>query len=270
MQHKTLRIIAAILGGLSLTCIVTYNYLAIKNADVDIRWAVKVAPVTFYMIFVMLYILLYRVTVYSILTLTILFTCMLADIFIEIYDIPFENFIDNPTLYFILGGIFYFIARILLTILFMLKPYNKISRIYHERIRLVISHLLFQSVYIALGITVLVIKFSAVSICIALYLSLGFGLSQSYAFLRIGHVKNLRYEESVLASCLGFVAICLFNIAQLFIIISTYTKILPWYIKLISSNIYWFALALLTISIIRSPSEDTERGYFIVPTIYEF
>lgn len=270
MQHKTLRIIAGILGCLSLGCVVTYNYLAIRDIDPDIRWAVKVSPVAIYILFTMLYILLYRITVYSILTLSILFTCMLGDIFIEIYDIPFENFIDNPTLYFILGGISYFIARILLTGLFMLKPYNKISRIYHEKVRIITCHLLFVSAYIALAITVLVIRFNTVSICVAIYLMIGFGFAQSYAFLRIGAVRNLKYEESVLSSCLGFISICLFNISQLFIIISTYTKILPWYIKLISCNIYWVALALLTISIIRSKSEDVERGYFLIPIVYEF
>ena len=270
MQHKTLRIIAGILGCLSLCCMVTYNYLAIRETDTDIRWAMKVGPITLYMIFTMLYILLYRITVYSILTLSILFTSMLGDIFIEIYDVPFENFIDNPKMYFILGGIAYFISRILLTALFMLKPYNEISRIYHEKMRIIACHSLFVSAYIALGITVLVIRFNTVSICVAIYLMVGFGFAQSYAFLRIGAVRNLKYEESVLSSCLGFLSICLFNISHLFIIISTYTKILPWYIKLISCNIYWVGMALLTISIIRSKCEDVERGYFRIPIIYEF
>ena len=272
MEHRCMKIVGVLLVVCILTLSILYDYYTLDHASLDIRMGLKVSPVLCYMLYTTIYFFVYRVTIYSAFMLGTLFLCLLGDIFIVLYDPAVENAMDNKMLYFIVGGTFFFVARLLLIAIFALKPYSRISIIRYHRGRIILSHILFTLPFLILAILNLALtkSISFSSVAVSLYLFLGFGLPMSYAFLRIGALENCEVMESFYSCYFGFVGITVFNISDVLLLLCMYTTLLPSFCFLISINLYWLALLFLTISIIRTSSTITEKGEFTLPLMQQF
>jgi len=281
MEHKHMKIIGVFLIISVVTISILYDYYTLTHASLDIRMGLKVTPVICNMVYIAIYFLIYRVTIYSAFMLGALFLCMLGDIFIVLYDPAVENAMDNKMLYFIVGGAFFFVARLLFIVIFALKPYSRISIIRHHRGRVILSHILFTLPFLILAILNLALSryfidvdaqayISFPTVAVSLYLFLGFGLPMSYAFLRIGALENCEVMESFYSCYFGFVGITIFNVSDILLLMCMYTALLPSFCFLISINLYWLALLFLTLSIIRTPFTSTEKGEFALPIMQQF
>jgi len=202
------------------------------------------------------YMFIYRVSIYSSIVLFSLFLCSIGDVLIGLYDPSVAYIYRSQTIYFVVGGICFFLARVLFCIMFMVKPYTKIDIIHYSWKKMLLSHILFMIPFIILGILNIVKETSFITISVFIYIFFGFGIQLSYAFLRIGVLK----EESKWSCIFGFIGMFLFNISDILLFISMYTNWVPTYVIPISDNVYWLAIYLICISIVRSSNEYIEKG----------
>ena len=261
MQHRVFKI----LGFSALLVIFVfasiYNCLIIINAGFDYRIVIKSCPITTLILLVFSYMCVYRVTIYSSIILMSLHLCLFGDIFIGLYDPSASYIAKNEMTYFIVGGSCFFIARMLFGLAFVIKPYKKFSVIIHPWKKLLLSHLICVIPFTILGILNILRMVSFVNIAIFVYVFFGFGFQLSYAYLRI----NSDLEESKWSSIFGFIGMFLFNISDILLFISMYTDWVPIYVMPISDNIYWAAIYLISISVVRSPYEQIEMGKHYIP-----
>lgn len=269
MQHIKFRIFAGVLACLIATFSGLYIYFKLEDRDIGLRLGMKLSPVLSCMTYIALYIYFYRITIYSSFSLISLFFCMLGDLFLELYDPTIES-VENGetyrTFYFILGGGFFMFARLLLMLIFMIKPFTRISLIRHRPIiKTILSHVIFTIPFLVLGTIIWIRESNFISGCTFVYLIVSFGLPASYAYLRIGALNSLEETSESKVSCyIAFCGINIFNISDVLLIITMFTNWLPSYSGLISDVLYWLAMYLLTISVIRTSDENSENGIFTI------
>jgi hypothetical protein len=261
-MHNSFRILSVLTLAMIIAIVGVYDYFIIMENNLSIQIFLKISPLVIMLILIFLYFIIYRLTIYSVLVMGSLFLCLLGDVFMALYD---PSILNENYIYFILSGIFFLLARILLTFLFMIKPYKRIFFIKFPIKKLIISHVISFIIFLVLGILPLIYHVSFVSISIFLYLLFGFGFLTSYAFLRIGALKDYEIEESKTSCILAFLGISLFNKADIILLITMYTSLLPKHMVLVSDNIYWLSMYLLTISIVRSSEEHVEKGLTYFP-----
>jgi hypothetical protein len=267
MQHLKFRIFAGILACLITTFSGLYIYFTLDHRDIGLRLGMKISPVFACMTYVALYMYCYRITIYASFSLLSLFFCLLGDLFLELYDPVIES-VENGetyrTFYFILGGGFFMFGRLLLMVIFMIKPFTRISLIrQHSNIKIILSHIIFTIPFLVFGVYNWIREPNFISGCTFIYLVVSFGLPASYAYLRIGALNNLEEVKESKVSCyIAFCGINIFNFSDLLLIISMFTNWLPSYTGLISDVFYWLAMYLLTISVIRTSDENSENGIF--------
>ena len=250
MFHRNFRIICSVFLLGILSFVVSYDCLKLNYIFPTPTLIVKIGPLFFMMIINALYFILYRFTIYSIFMFITLFFSFLGDLFMGLYD-------SKEPVYIICGGAAFFIARISLLTNFMIYPSSPLRLIRHDCLNTVFSHILFTTPFILVGIFLL--DGTVISILNLLYFILGFGFQLSYSFLRIRAIE----EESKFSTVIAFTGMLLFNIADCFLLISIFTTVLPPYWIVISDNIYWTSMYLLTISILRTSGPDNER--FLLP-----
>lgn len=262
MQHIKFRILSALLACLITVFVGLYIYFTITNRDLGLKLGIKICPVVCCMIYTILYIINYRFTIYSCFTFLSLFFCMLGDLFIGLYDPVLENTGKDQTVYFILGGGCFMAARFILMIIFMIKPFSRISIIRYDKIKAILLHINCTLPYLIFAIYNWIRIPNFISGCTFAYLTVFFGLPASYAYLRIGALDNLEVKESEISCYIALYGITFFNISDILLIIGMFTNWLPASTVLVSNVIYWIAIYLLTISIIRTSDERMERGIF--------
>jgi len=262
MQHIKFRILSALLACLISVFASLYVYFTLNGENIGLRLGIKISPVLSCMVYVILYCLYYRFTVYSCFTFLSLILCMLGDLFIGIYDPTLENSVNNKMIYFILGGGFFMIARILFMVIFMIKPFARISLIRHDKLKTILLHINCTLPYLIFAIYNWIRESNFISGCTFIYLTLCFGLPISYAYLRIGVLDNLEVKESEISCYIALFGMTFFNISDILLIVSMFTDWLPASTGLVSDVIYWLAIYLLTISIIRTSDEKMEKGIF--------
>jgi hypothetical protein len=264
MQHLKFRILAGFLACLVIVFAGLYTNFTINHSTIDIRLGLKISPILSCILFIILYIFYYRLTIYSVFVLGSLFLCMFGDIFLGLYDPNIEDIVNNKMIYFILGGSFFMVARILLIVTFMIKPFSRISLIRHNKVNLMVSHIVFTFPFLCFAIFNCVRDPGFISFSTFVYLTFTFGLPQSYAYLRVDSLNNIEVTESVYSCYIAFIGITLFNISDILLIISMFTNWLPPNSALLSDNIYWIAIYLITISIIRTSDENLEKGIYTI------
>lgn len=261
MEHRIFKICGFSALLLIIVFASIYNCLVIINSGFEYRIVVKTCPMIILTFLIFGYMFIYRVSIYSSIILFSLFFCTLGDILIGIYDPSVAYISRNQTIYFIVGGSFFLIARVLFCIMFMFKPYRKVDIIRHSWKKMILSHIIFMIPFIVLGILNIVKETSFITISVFIYMFFGFGIQLSYAFLRIGALE----EESKWSSLFGFIGMFLFNISDILLFISMYTDWVPSYVTPISDNIYWLAIYLICISVVRSSNEYIEKGNSYIP-----
>jgi hypothetical protein len=243
-MEKKILLVLIFIGILELGCIIFYDYSFISEKYIQSRWIIYICILSLDVMFVFVHLLLYPPTRYLIFILLSLILFLLGDIFIQIYDQPFENFIDNPASYAILAGSCYFLARILLTIIFALRDGTEIIEIARKVV--CFSHFLFTVPYLAFGITFLCLRPSYITGFIFIYLSLSFSFLQSYALMRFIKEKGIS----------PLISVSLLNFSHVMIISLMYNKSIPQLLKLLATNTYWVSMFLLTTSILSSNIES--------------
>lgn len=270
MEHKTFRILTL----LSILCIIgaTIGFNLVENDK--IKLVLKIFPVSILIALSFFYIIHYKFTYYAFLTSLVLFFCLLGDIFMSLFEPSIAGQMSDKDFYLIMGGASFLTARIILIFVFALnteknkhstetiisprKVLNSSSNRFIKYKRLVfwISHICFNLPFVALGIIFLIFfKYSEISIFVLIYFILGFGTQLSYAFLRINAIP----EESIVASIFGFVGMFCFNVSDVFLLTTLLTNLLPNYTIIISNYIYWLAMILITISIVRYSETSVEK-----------
>ena len=231
-------ILISVLAGL-------YDYFVyVVGINIGYRLILKICPMMVLIFLSFTHLIISKITLYSCGILFSLLMFTIADLFLAMY----EPGPDNTTAYIIFGGSFFFVARLLLAVVFSIKPRDHVCLINYDYKTLIISHFAFSSPFIILSITNMIYFQTFISYLIGVYMILGFGLPLSYAYLRI---NNSELEESKSASIFAFVGVLLFNISDIFLFISMFTQLLPAYFIVISDNIYWLSMFLITISMDR-------------------
>lgn len=266
MHHKLFRISLILEAILLIALVVLYNYFAFTEINLEIKLLLKVFPLLSLMLIVILYFQIYRLTIYSLGILASLLFCVIGDFFVGLYQKETIFVSNEQSVYFILGGGFFLFARLLLCVVFIVKPYRNFSLIKFPYKKTFICHIIFVFPFIILGILELIYDQTLVSVSIFLYSFFGFGFTLSYSFLRIGQLSNnnsdseIEIEESKISSLVAFIGILLFNFSDIILILSL-INIIPEFFIIISDNIYWLAMYLLTASIVRSSNELIEKGF---------
>lgn len=275
MEHKLFKILSIVLFLISILFVTLYDYFVLIEDEVRLKIGLKVTPVLLNMLYITLYIFFYRLTIYSSVLLLSLFLCLLGDISLGVYD-PSIKIIHNIDKhdnlgYFLIGGCFFLLARLLLTLIFALRPYDRMILIHFQKKKLIISHVLFSAPFILLAIINLIFIKDLRSVGILIYIICSFGFPMSYAFLRMLYPLQEILESFY--SCLSaFIGISLFNLSDLLLFVyllypssgNTLNTINnPKVLDIISINIYWLALYLITISVIRSSFYTIEKGIYL-------
>jgi len=261
MQHKTFGTLSIFCLGINAILASLYSYGIITNIYLSIL--LKSSPLILLILLTISYFFLYRLNIYALIVLIILFLCLTGDVFMSLYPKIFISFTDERIYYIVIAGISFFSARLLLCVLFSVIPYRKSKCIKYPLNKLIISHFLFTTPGIIFGTLYLVYNVSFISISFFVYTLVGFGIPLSYSFLRIFSEVEETYFSKIVAS----ISVLLFNISDLFLMI-TMLGLLPSFVELISINIYWFSMYLLTISIVRSSDENIEKGIEYIPTFF--
>ena len=283
MEHKQFNIISLIVLCLIIISAICFNYIASIN-DLEtlsqkhneyLKILLKVLPMAFVIGLNLIYFFIYRITVYSIFNMGCLFFCFIGDILVGLYDPNIAEVETNKNIYIIFGGAIFFLARILWTVIFMIKPYKNISCIHYMPYKILISHAAWITFFILLALPLLLQNTKLVTVLAFVYIGISFGFPISYAFLRLINRKRINIlpnesfgiaNESFIAVTLSFLGILLFNISDLLLLYTIQTNLFPNYVILISDNIYWLSMYLLTISIVRSPDKTIEKGSYSVLT----
>jgi YhhN family len=264
MENKLFKVCAFI----SLLCLISlsiiYDFFGFKTTNLKLKIVLKASPMIVLLLLNVSYFLIYRLTVYSIFMFSFLLFCLIGDILLATYEPVFIDFQNPKITYFILGGAFFFLSRLLLFIIFSIKPYKRIIIIRYPIKKMIISHIIFETPFLILGILILVHQISLISVFIFIYLILGFGFPWSAAFLRIGELNNYDIVETKISSIFAFIGVTLFNISDIMLLLGMSNQI-PTICVLISDSIYWTAMYFLVISIVRSPSEHIEKGLEYFP-----
>lgn len=252
MEHFTFRIGCLLVLITSIIGASLYTDFSLKHRDINLIVGMKSIPVASMILLNIWYFVCYRVTIYSGLMLAFLTTCLIGDVMLGF---------DNDTL-FIVGGASFFIGRIVLTILFALKP-KQCKCIRHCFCRSLMSNTINTAVYFVIGLCFLIYNGTLKSTLYFLYITIGLSLPSSYSFLRIYGLEH----ESKISCWIGFIGTLLYNISDILLLAaSDFKHVFPEYTHLISNWIYWVGIYLITLSLIRSNSEETEKlGYYQLP-----
>jgi hypothetical protein len=264
MNHKLFKSVSIT----SLLCIIAtgliYDFFGNNCTNIVGKIALKCLPVFISILLTIFYFVIYRVTLYSFSILLTLCFCLIGDVLLLLYTPLFVDLFTNESIYLIVGGTSFFLARIVLFFNFSLYPFKNIKFIQYPLKKLIISHIIFEIPFVVLGILLLIYKASTMNIFMSLYLFLAFGIPWSTSFLRISELNSFNLEESRISSIFAFVGITLFNFSDIILILSM-LKIIPSLYILISDNIYWLAMFFLTISIVRCSDENVEKGVVYFP-----
>ena len=265
-EHKLFKLLSIVaLCGIIMS-VTLHNYFFMKQEDIVF---LKAAPVAIMISLLIGYFFIYEFTIYSSgLTFGMVF-CLIGDVLLALYDpSKDDNSSINKTVFLLIGGVFFLFGRLLFTFIMMVKPYRRLVVIRYSWKLLLISHLVCVSIFTALGLFNAIFNPSLISISTLFYLFLGFGLPMSYAILRLNPMLSLNdheSRESIVAKSFSLVGIVLFNLSDLLLLTVMFTDWLPTYCTLISDDMYWCAMYLLTISVVRASKEDVERGIIYQP-----
>lgn len=261
MEHKVFRFFSLGIFIVIIFVSITYNCLTIIHHEFNGKIILKLIPTFTIMSMPIFYYCYYRITIYALLINLALFLCFIGDIFLSLYDPNISELEVVKNAYLFLGGSSFLLARFLILLVMILYPASRVKLISYDLLPLIVSHIIFNVPFIALTFIFFLSKNSSTAIyaLIMIYIILGFGLQLSYSFLRIKAIS----WESIYSSICGFCGVLLFNISDFLLLSTMFTPIFPEYCILISDNIYWLAMFLLSLSIVRSNTTLEEKGIIL-------
>ena len=256
MEHKLFKILSLIALGLVTLSGSLYIYYSVTNEKLYVLVILKALPAFILLLLDAFYMIHYKTTIFSTLLGFFLIFCLAGDVFLALYE--------KHKFYLILGGGSFLAGRLLLTANFIIFPHD-LEIIKFPPIRHFVVIFTSVSFFLVLGVINLLYNYGLIGILMLVYSGLGMGLPLGYSILRIGST-----EESPLSTILSFVGVSLFNISDILLIVGIeFPKRFAPYFILYTDIIYWIAIYLITISVIRTNNEDVEReGFYQLPTFY--
>ena len=254
-EHKLFRVTSAIFFVLILIIDALYSYyITPKPTDLHTWFALKHIPTTAMAILVIIYFLIYRIHVYASLIEIGLLFCMIGDILLMFYipTIPGHN---NP-IFLIIGGTSFFVARVVMTLAFIVHPHKNNHR---DRIQISLKKGVLVGILPFIYTSYMLIYFSInmqdkIKIGILSVYTIMMGIQLYCSFLR---AKGFE-EESIYPQIFGVVGTVFFTISDTLWFLNM-MKHIP-YIDIISISFYWLGMYFLAISVVRSSNTNQEKS----------
>lgn len=237
-EHKSFCISSLISFILIVIIGTLYNYY-----DGLIRLILKPFPILILIGNIIAYFIIYRINIYSLLTLIVLIFCMTGDILIMF----------NSPILLIVGSVSFFIARVIICVIFYVHPYSFERTVTPGIKKLTLSGLIsfLYTVSCIVGISLILNDFSLI-ILIDIYI-LVMGCQLFFSLLRIGE-----FEETFSCQIFGIVSTICFNISDTLLFLDMFFKIQKYY-DMISICFYWLSSFLLAMSVVRNKTFDLEK-----------
>lgn len=245
MNHARFYFLSLATALLSTGVIVLYNWFFLVEKE-EILF-LKIFPSILMLVLTVSYFIIYRITVYTLLTSTFLIFCLTGDVFMGMY----HKGGDFPPL--LVGGIFFASSRIIFGVNMM--TFKNCQIIKYKALSLLVSHLIFNLFSLGLILTFYFLTNPPISYLLMAYIGIGFGFEASYAYLRIGQIKN----ENSLSSIISFIGFILFNLSDTLLFLTLFTNHFPKYCILISDDLYWIGIFCITLSIVRFENSSLEK-----------
>lgn len=249
IQHKTFKINSIIVAVVSAISSGLFIYFSVKNYfDVKTDIIFKIIPLISMNCLILLYMMSYEANLYGILSIISTMLCLLGDVFLEL------DYTRKPYFFYI-GGVCFFISRIIWAVNFNL--YDK-KIIKYPNLKFYLIHGLCLSMFIGLGTALFVFDISLFNGLLLGYVILGMPIPLSSALLRINRLEH----EAISATSLAFIGMLLFNISDLMLFSYLLLKLDPK-VHYASLIIYWISMYMLSISVLRTDGELKETVVFI-------
>lgn len=235
-----------------------YDYYLYKNSNPLVLFIIKPLPVCLMITCGFVYMCMYKIHCYAQQMTISLWMCLIGDVFLMFYSPPeFEEFGM-----LILGGVAFFVARVCMSVTFLLYPYSFSHpclslplSVKGNRYRLLIA-LILSVGYLAAAITFVILKHLDIGMSIFLFIYLlSMSLQLCCACLRVGG-----FEIEIKGSqVFGLIGTILFTISDSLLLYDMFIDSISMS-NIISINLYWLGLYFLTISMVRSDSYRIEKS----------
>lgn len=248
--------------------ITLYDYYLYQGSNSLALFIIKPLPVCLMMASGFIYMFIYSLHCYAQQMTISLLMCLIGDVLLMFYSPPEFEFAEM----IILGGVAFFVARICMSVTFLLHPYSFSKSgisIKENPYRFVLSGI-FSLGYLAAATTILIREHLDVLMTILVFIYL---LSMSFqlgcACLRVRGFKI----ETLTSQLLGLAGTILFTISDSLLLYDMFmaygrfaspTWVMQILIdsglsKIISITLYWLGMYLLTISMVRNSSYQIEK-----------
>ena len=255
-SHKAFTVSSMISLMIVTVIIILYDYyLSMRVDDIHLRFILKPIPISVMIVNVMVYMFIYRMHVYAMLIGGSLLFCLLGDILLMFYIPPIPQY-DN-ILFLIVGGISFFIGRVIMSLAMGVYPYrNNKEKCLKATIKKVVLVGIIAFIY-TVGMSIYFDLTIDQNIVMKILLPIYFTSMGMQFFLSLLRVKGFD-DETLRSQLLGFVGTLLFNISDSILFWTIFISPIS-YGDIISISIYWVSMYLITISVVRSKTYESEK-----------
>ena len=257
IKHKLFTFVAGCILALILSTVVLYDYTFVVNpTDLTLRFILKPIPVLLMVVITIAYMIIYRLHTYALLIQMSLLFSLMGDVLLMFYEPTIPEY-DN-ILFLITGGASFFIGRCIMALAFLVYPFNNCK--YNGTMRIGMKKTIITSLVVCIlmapSIVVFVIYMKGsvlMKVVLPIYI-LSMGLDLATATVRIGGY----IDETLSSQVIALIGTIFFMISDYLLFWNLFLGLIP-YGDVISITIYWLAMYLITISIVRTNSYEAEK-----------
>lgn len=234
-------ILTVVFGGL-------YNYNILYNkSNIPVKFVLKIIPILFILMNTLVYVVIHGSTRYLLLVLLFLMFCMFGDISLMLYIPEIEQY--NNIWCLIIGGGFFCIARIFISIAFTLYYKRDIHKtINFTNVKLVLSLLLSGGFFASMVIIFSLISGSDPIIKILLFIYLVSMSAQIFTSM----IRINGYSDEFLSSqIVGFIGTLFFTVSDSILFWSLFIENI-YLFENTSISLYWIGIYLISVSVHRT------------------
>lgn len=254
-NHPVFNVISIVVLLITIGVGISYNYLtSVYPLNLVYRFALKPIPVSMMILNIFAYFIIYRMHFYALLIGVSLIFCLLGDILLMFY-LPGMDKYDNE-LFLIIGGVSFFIARGFMCLGFAVYPFRgKSERCIQAGIKKTVIITILCFIYTVAIITYFVVHMDSgvIRILLPMYFVM-MGVNLEFSILRVGGFL----EEIRGSQVKGALGTIIFTISDTLLFWGIFLNPIPNG-DAISICLYWLAMFLLTISVVRTKNIVTER-----------
>ena len=258
MTNHTIFNIVSVISLIVIVLVVgTYDYgLITEPTNTTLRYVLKPIPLFVMVILPIFYFILYRLHIYALLIEMVLLFCLIGDVSLMFHNSPGDHVL------LIIGGASFFIGRIIMSLAFIIYPFKSSQDVYINitKFKLILAILVGLGYTIAMAIYFVIYMNTTVllKILLPIYL-LSMGSNLTTSILRLGGFS----QETLRSQIFGMVGTLLFIISDTLLFWDLFINYVK-YLEIVSITIYWAAMYLITISIIRTNSYESEKFQYYI------